>query len=54
MTIAVRAADEGVPPKVTPMSKLPVTRELPDPFKMAKRAADQEQGGLAATAGGKS
>jgi hypothetical protein len=35
MTIAVRAADEGVPPKVTPMSKLPVTRELPDPFKMA-------------------
>jgi hypothetical protein len=34
-TTLARAADEGVPPKVTPVSKLPVSRELPDPFKFA-------------------
>jgi hypothetical protein len=35
MISAAFAADDGMPPKVTPVSKLPVTRELPDPFKMA-------------------
>ena len=29
------AAQEGAPAKVTPVSKLPVARELPDPFKFA-------------------
>src|SRR6476620_11358591 len=29
------AAQEGAPPKVIPVSKLPLTRELPDPFKFA-------------------
>jgi hypothetical protein len=38
------AADDGIPPKVTPISKLPVSRELPDPFKFAngKRVGSRE------------